>query len=75
MCLAGYLCAPIMTCQIRRRVAERFNLDEGCCMSVICCYFCMYCSLCQTHRELTYHNSWPGGTCCQREPPAPQSLQ
>jgi Cys-rich protein (TIGR01571 family) len=67
-CLCG-LCFPIcVTCQIRRNVAARFAIDEGCCCALCVSAFCLQCSLCQTHRELTVRGTWPGGVCCHKQP-------
>ena len=67
--------APLLACMVRRRVAERFDLAEGCCISTMCGCGCGCCSLCQTHRELAARQTWPGGTLCQRVAPSPHRLQ
>ena len=68
--IGAYIFPSLFTCLIRRRVAERFNFDEGCCGQVIFGCICTPFSLCQTHRELSIQQSWPGGTCCQDSPPS-----
>jgi Cys-rich protein (TIGR01571 family) len=67
-CLFALFFPALGACCIRRNVAERFNLDEGCCGSTCFACLCPSCSLCQTHRELTIRGTWPGGVCCHKEP-------
>jgi hypothetical protein len=38
-----------------------------------CCFGA--CSLCQTHRELSSRNAWPGGTVCHKEPTSYDALK
>ena len=68
MCLAAFFCEmlmPLFACQIRRKMDEKFNLDEGCCCSTLsaCCF--APCSLCASGRELVFLDHNPGGTCCE----------
>lgn len=67
-CLIGWFAPNISACCIRRNIAQKYNLEEGCCVSAILAIFCVSCSLCQTHRELTAHKMWPGGVCCHKQP-------
>jgi len=53
------LFAPLLRC----KVSDRYNLGEGCCGSLFFGCLCTYCSLCQTHRQLTLRNEFPGGVC------------
>lgn len=64
--LSAIGCAPIAICGIRTKVVSKYNLDET--RSISVCIGCLYpvCSLCQTHRELTLRNAWPGGACVQQ---------
>ena len=69
-CLCGMFCPVLSVCCLRRKVATKFSMSEGCCGACCCTMFCCPCSLCQTHRELTIRGFWPGGFCCSQEPPA-----
>ena len=63
------LCFPnCVQCCLRRKVAERFGLDEGCCGAFLKAFCCYCCSGCQVHRELTARDFWPGGACCHKSP-------
>jgi Cys-rich protein (TIGR01571 family) len=65
-CILGlyfpYACAPLLRC----RVSEQFQLGEGKCASLCIGCICTDCSICQTHRELTLRNCWPGGFCVKQ---------
>ncbi|CUE73366.1 Hypothetical protein, putative [Bodo saltans] len=55
---------------LRRTVVEKYMLEESCCGSVLCGFFCFPCSVCQTNRELNLRGARTGHTCC-----APSSAQ
>jgi len=59
---------PFYVCEIRRKVAAEYQIDEGIIGAIIHGFICMPCSLCQTHRELSLQGKWPGGSCLNNEP-------
>ena len=67
-CICGYLFPGLSACCLRKKIAERYSIEEGICGHVIfgCC--CTWCSLCQTHREFTIRGTWPGGSCIHKQP-------
>jgi Cys-rich protein (TIGR01571 family) len=66
-CLALFFQAHwLLICCLRCKVSSKYQLDEGCIGSICKGYFCPLCSLCQTHRELTVRNAWPGGFCVKQ---------
>jgi hypothetical protein len=70
-CIAAFFTSGAMSiwaCCIRKKVNEQFNLDVSCLNWCLCGLWFPWCSLCQTHRELTIRNRWPGGTCCSSKP-------
>ena len=74
MCALNCLCAPVAwACifNIRRKVVDKYHIDENMIASVLKCCCCPACNLCQTHTELTVRGTWPGGTCCGKQPSAP----
>lgn len=61
--------APIVVCQLRRKVADKYMIDEeGLCGSFLCSFLCMPCSVCQTNRELNLRGDATGHTCCAPNP-------
>ena len=68
MCVIAYFCGYCMNCALRRKVVEKYNIDEAPVVSIVTAWICGGCSLCQTHRELTIRNAWPGGTVCHKQP-------
>ena len=68
MCFVAYLFGQCVNIMIRMKTVEKYGIAEGLPMTVIwaCCFG--QCSLCQTHRELTLRNAWPGGTILHKEP-------
>eukprot|EP00672_Neobodo_designis_P025570 CAMPEP_0174840606 /NCGR_PEP_ID=MMETSP1114-20130205/8786_1 /TAXON_ID=312471 /ORGANISM="Neobodo designis, Strain CCAP 1951/1" /LENGTH=122 /DNA_ID=CAMNT_0016074763 /DNA_START=37 /DNA_END=405 /DNA_ORIENTATION=+ len=67
-CICGYLFPSLSACCLRKKLAERYSLEEGCCGQVIFGCLCPACSLCQTHREFTIRGVWPGGSCIHKQP-------
>jgi len=62
-------CVPIMACQLRRKVADKYMIDEeGMCGSFLCSFLCTACSVCQTSRELNLRGAKTGHTCCEPNP-------
>jgi Cys-rich protein (TIGR01571 family) len=61
MCIFPGLCASCASAYIRVKVVEKYAIPHQMPMEGIlgCC--CAACSMCQTHRELTTRNAWPGG--------------
>lgn len=74
-CIPALICPHLCTCCVRMKVAEKFQIDEGCCGSGCRALLCPGCSLCQTHAELTVQGVWPGGQCFQKQPPDVQTIQ
>lgn len=70
-CCAGTLCGvfPCLNCALRCSIVNRFNLDEGGCMSCLIGTFFPLCGLCQQHKELGEYGLWPGGSLCSTPPP------
>lgn len=69
LCVVAYFCGACMVTKIRMGTVEKYGIAEDTMMSVLIgCCFCPACSLCQTHRELTLRNAWPGGTLCHKQP-------
>ncbi len=66
--IGGFQCC---ICLLRRNIDERYNIGEGCCVSLVCAYFFPWCSLCQTHRELKHRGNAPGGICVKIMDAAP----
>ena len=68
MCVAAWCCPLCVNIAIRVKVVEKYSIDEA--KPVSCCtaWICGQCSLCQTHRELSMRNAWPGGTICHKQP-------
>ena len=58
-------------CMIRRNIDERYNIGEGCCVSLFCAYLLPLCSLCQTHRELKARGNPASGICIRIMAAAP----
>lgn len=73
-CLLASMCPPLCTCLIRRKAAEKFQIEEGCPISCCMAYCCTPCSLCQTHAEATAQGWWPGGSCFQKQPPEANTI-
>ena len=70
-CLLSCLLPPVAwVCifKIRRDVVNKYHIDEGTVGSVLKCLCCPACNLCQTQTELTLRGTWPGGTCCEKQP-------
>jgi Cys-rich protein (TIGR01571 family) len=65
-CILGLMfpnvCAPLLRC----RVSDKFHLEEGVIVSLCAGCICINCSICQTHRQLTMRNCWPGGVCVKQ---------
>ncbi len=61
----GILCC-FANCMVRRKIVDRYHLDEGLIGSLI--FGCLPCSVCQHHRELTKQGTWPGGSCLHSSP-------
>ena len=59
------LCTNI---RIRWRTVVKYGIDEPFHLTIAMAWCCGGCSLCQTHRELTLRNVWPGGTILHKEP-------
>uniref|UniRef100_A0A7S1R5D3 Uncharacterized protein n=1 Tax=Neobodo designis TaxID=312471 RepID=A0A7S1R5D3_NEODS len=74
-CLIGACCGVCAVISIRMKVVEKYSIDEGSAISCLSALCCASCSLCQTHRELTARNTWPGGTLCHKQPGSYQSVQ
>ena len=68
MCCASYFCGLCVNIAIRMKVVEKYGIAEGTPMTIAFAWCCGGCSLCQTHRELTMRNAWPGGTILHKEP-------
>lgn len=68
MCLVGSCCGACMNAMIRMKTVEKYAIAEDTVMSVAFGLCCAGCSLCQTHRELTLRNAWPGGTLLHKQP-------
>ena len=50
---------------LRYRLIAKYNISaEGVISTFFISQCCNYCSMCQTHRQLTHMLMWPGGTCC-----------
>ncbi len=67
-CVLHACCALCSNICIRIKVVEKYNIDESSVVSCLLATCCGSCSLCQTHRELTVQNQWPGGTLCHKQP-------
>ena len=68
-CCLGLICYPgmyIFAGVLRCKVSSKYNLEEHCCVSACLGWYCTLCSLCQTHRQLTLRNAWPGGVCVKQ---------
>ena len=68
MCLISSCCGVCVNIKIRMRTVEKYGIDEAALMNVIFGWCCGGCSACQTHRELTLRNAWPGGNCLHKQP-------
>jgi Cys-rich protein (TIGR01571 family) len=57
-----YCCSALLRC----KVVDTLSIDENkivsCCLGIIC----MECSICQTHRQLTLAQRFPGGLCVSK---------
>ncbi len=63
-CLGALFVSPLCCAIVLRcKVSDRYSLGESCIFSACIGYFCTYCSLCQTHRQLTLRGDFPGGFC------------
>ena len=72
MCVGFFCCMPlasIFICMTRRKIIEKYNIDEGMIGSCCRCICCGPLLMCQHHHELTGQGMWPGGTCCEKQPP------
>ena len=68
MCFVAYLFGCCVNIMIRMKVVEKYGIAEALPMTVFWAWCFGQCSLCQTHRELTLRNAWPGGTIFHKEP-------
>ena len=68
LCIISAFCALCMNIKIRMGVVEKYGIAEDKLMSCIFGWCLGGCSLCQTHRELTLRNAWPGGTILHKQP-------
>lgn len=64
--LPGLLCC-FASCIVRRKIVDRYHIDEGFVGSLLH-GLCGPCATCQHHRELTKRNCWPGGSCLHNQP-------
>lgn len=56
---------PFFSCMyyvLRRRVVDKYHIEEATWLSLATIAVCGACSTCQVHRELTIRQVWPGGT-------------
>ena len=67
-CLVGMCTGPLMVPVIRKKLVDKYSIDEGICTTCCCGLLCHACSTCQAHRELTLRGTWPGGACCVSSP-------
>ena len=74
-CCMHAFCGPCSTVCIRTKVVEKYTIDEGAVVSCLLALCCGPCSMCQTHRELSQRNVWPGGTVCHKQPTSYDSLK
>jgi len=61
----GGACA---VCYVRRKLVDRYHIEEGLVTSILTGWICAGCAACQHHRELTKRNCWPGGTFLHTQP-------
>jgi Cys-rich protein (TIGR01571 family) len=60
---------PLMVCQMRGKVRERYEISGNPIMDCLVSLFCLPCAHCLNGREQTNRGFWPGGSLCSRSPP------
>ena len=74
-CVAASCFGVCVNIMIRMKVVEKYQIEEGMPITVCTVCICGGCSLCQTHRELSSRNSWPGGMVCHKQPTSYDELK
>jgi len=67
-CVIAWCCPLCTNIGIRTKVVEKYSIDEAMPVSIVMAWCFGPCSLCQTHRELSMRNAWPGGTFLHKQP-------
>ena len=69
--LAGILfCgAPCFVYELRAGIRSKYGIRGSSANDVAVSCFCLPCTHCMNHRELSNRGMWPGGSCCSSQPP------
>jgi hypothetical protein len=62
-CLGSFIAYPVCVCCIRKKVSDKYDLGENCCVSLLASIFLPCCSLIQTHK-IFRRNGVPPGLMC-----------